>query len=127
MTHGSRDKNTLFAVLWPAVLGFLGDNDDDDRSARRYRFSEKGSLESVFKAAGFSHIEEREVAKTVIRQKGERFWQTMLLRAFGTRLEGFEDSRMETLHASIESAFEPYMNGDHYELLSTDMVACGVA
>ena len=127
MTHGSRSKNTLFSVLWPAVFEFLGDQDNDDRNARRYRFSEKGSLEVVFKAAGFSHIEEREVAKTVIRQKGERFWQTMLIRAFGARVEGFEESKMEALHACIQRAFEPCLNGDHYELLSTDVVACGVA
>ena len=127
MTHGSREKNTLFAVLWPAVFAFLGDKDSDDRSARRYRFSEKGSLEKVLKAAGFRGIDEREVAKTVIKQKGERFWQTMLLRAFGARIEGFDDSKMEALQASIEKAFEPYLNGERYELLSTDMAASGVA
>ena len=67
------------------------------------------------------------MVKTVIKQAGERFWQTMLIRAFGARIEGFEESRMEALHASIERAFEPYLNGDRYELLSTDMVACGIA
>ncbi len=127
MTHGPRDKNTMFSVLWPALFEFLGDKDNDDRGARRYRFSEKGSLEAVLQAAGFSHIEEREVVKTVIKQAGERFWQTMLIRAFGARIEGFEESRMEALHASIERAFEPYLNGDRYEFLSTDMVACGIA
>jgi ubiquinone/menaquinone biosynthesis C-methylase UbiE len=127
LTHGQHDKNTVFSVLWPAVSEFLGDKDSDDRGARRFRFSEEGSLEAVFQAAGFSHIEEREVVKTVIKQADERFWQTMLIRAFGARIEGFEESRMEALHASIERAFEPYLNGDRYELLSTDMVACGVA
>ena len=126
MTHGSREKNTLFAVLWPALFGFLGE-DDDDRGARRYRFSETGSLETVFEAAGFTGVEEREVAKTVIREKGVRFWQTMLTRAFGARLEGFEESKIEALHACIEKAFEPWLVGDRYELLSTDMVAFGVA
>ncbi len=127
LTHGSREKNSLFLVLWSAVFEFLGDKDNDDRGARRHKFSEKGSLETVFAAAGFSHIEEREVAKTVVKKKGERFWQTMLIRAFGARIEGFEESKMEALHACIERAFEPYLNGDQYELLSTDMVACGVA
>jgi hypothetical protein len=51
----------------------------------------------------------------------------MLMRAFGAKIEGFEDSRLAALHASIEQAFEPYRNGDRYELLSTDMVAHGVA
>jgi hypothetical protein len=51
----------------------------------------------------------------------------MLMRAFGTRIEGFEETRLEALHACIAEAFEPYLNGDRYELLSTDMVACGVA
>jgi len=127
MTHGAHDKNTLFSILWPAVFEFLGEEDDDHRAARRYRFSEKNSLVAVFKAAGFSHIEEREVVRTNFRPKDGRFWETMLLRAFGARLEGFEDSKMEALHASIEKAFEPYLNGDRYELLSTDMAACGVA
>lgn len=126
MTHGTREKNTLFAVMWPAVSAFLGE-DDNDAGARRYRFSEKGSLEKVFREAGFSRIEEREAAKINIREKDGRFWQTMLMRAFGTKLEGFDDARMEALHASIEDAFQPYLKGDHYELQSTDMVACGVA
>ena len=126
MTHGSREKNTLFSVMWPALFEFLGD-EDKDGGERRFRFSEKGSLEIVFKAAGFTHIEEREVAKTITKQKGEKFWRTMLIRAFGARIEGFKESRLEALHACIEKAFEPYLNGDQYELLSTDMVACGVA
>lgn len=126
MTHGTREANTLFAVMWPAVAGFLGE-DDNDAGARRYRFSKKGSLEKVFKEAGFSHIEEREAAKTVFKDKGDRFWQTMLMRAFGTKLEGFDESKMEALHQCIEEAFQPFLKGDHYELQSTDMVACGVA
>jgi ubiquinone/menaquinone biosynthesis C-methylase UbiE len=126
MTHGTRATNTLFAVMWPAVSGFLGE-DDDDSGARRYRFSEKGSLEKVFREAGFTHIEEREAAKINTREKDGRFWQTMLMRAFGTKLEGFDDAKMEALHTCIEEAFEPYLKGDHYELQSTDMVACGTA
>jgi ubiquinone/menaquinone biosynthesis C-methylase UbiE len=55
MTHSTRETNTLFAVLWPAVFKFLGE-DDNDAGARRYRFSEQGSLEKVFKEAGFTHI-----------------------------------------------------------------------
>lgn len=126
MTHGSRAKNTLFSVLRPAVLAFLGE-EDDGGVERRYRFSEEGSLETVFKAAGFTNIEEREAAKTVIKEKGDRFWQTMLVRGFGARIEGFEEARMEALHGSLEKAFEPYLNGDQYELLSTDMAARGTA
>ncbi len=126
LTHGSREKNALFSVLWPAVSRFLGE-EDNDAGARRYRFSEKGSLVTVFEAAGFTHIEEREVVKTNIKPKGERFWQTMLMRAFGAKIEGLEADGLEALHVSIEEAFAPCLNGDHYELLSTDMAACGVA
>lgn len=126
MTHGPRETNTLYSVMRPAVHDFLGE-EDTGGAERRFRFSKEGSLEKVFKAAGFTHIEEREVAKTLTRQKGDRFWQTMLTRAFGARLEGFDDERMEALHGCIEKAFEPYLNGDEYALLSTDMAAHGVA
>ena len=126
MTHGSRDKSTLFSVLGPAVHGFLGEPDTGG-AERRFRFSEKGSLEKVFKSAGFKNIEEREASKTDIREKDGRFWQTMLLRSFGARIEGFEEARLEELHGCIEQAFAPYLKGDHYELLSTEMVACGTA
>jgi ubiquinone/menaquinone biosynthesis C-methylase UbiE len=126
ITHGTREKNTLFAIMWPTLFKFLGE-EDTDVGARRYRFSQKNSLETIFKAAGFSHIEEREVAKTVTREKGERFWQTMLTRAFGARLEDFDEAKLEALHLCMEEAFQPFLKGDRYELQSTDMVASGTA
>lgn len=126
MAHGSRAKNTLFSVMRPAVLEFFGD-EGGNGSERRFRFSQEGSLATVFKAAGFTDIEEREVTKTVTRKKGERFWQTMLIRTFGARIESLEENRLEALHGCVEKAFEPYLNGDHYELLSTEMVARGSA
>ncbi len=126
MTHGSRTKNTLYSVMRPAVLDFLGEPSGGGME-RRFRFSEFGSLETVFKAAGFTDIVEQEASKTVTRDKGDRFWQTMLMRAFGARIEGLDEARLEELHQCVEAAFEPYLKGDHYELLSTEMVACGTA
>jgi ubiquinone/menaquinone biosynthesis C-methylase UbiE len=126
VTHGPAEKNTLFAVMWPAVFAFLGE-DTTTGNERRYKFSKPGSLEAVFLEAGFSEIKESEAVKTVTWPGGKRFWHNMLLRAFGTKIEDFDDARMEELQVCIEQAFAPYLKGDHYELLSTEMVASGVA
>ena len=82
MTHGSRTKNTLFSVMRPAVLGFLGE-EDDGGVERRYRFSEEGSLEAVFKAAGFTDIEEREAAKPLSRKRATGFGRPCYCAALG--------------------------------------------
>lgn len=126
MTHGVRERNTLSAVTEQVVQDFLGEQYECG-AARQLRFSEAGSLQAVFAAAGLVDVGEREILRTVTRERSTRFWQGLLERRYGTWIEPLNAEQQTNLNAALEMAFEPYLKGDQYELLSSDMVGWGTA
>ena len=124
MTHGVEERNTLSAVLAKVIHGTLPE-ESGETPPRRLRFRDAGSLRAVFDAAGFSEVGEREVLRTVIREGGSRFWQSLLERRYASRLKALDAEGRSRLDAAIDEAFAVYLAGDRYELQSADMVAWG--
>lgn len=124
MTHGVEERNTLSAVLAKVIHSTLPE-ESGETPPRRLRFRDAGSLRAVFDAAGFSEVGEREVLRTVIREGGSQFWQSLLERRYGSRLKALDAEGRSQLDAAIDEAFAVYLAGDHYELQSADMVAWG--
>ncbi len=121
MTHGAEERNTLSAVLADTVRHAL----PDAPPPRRLRFRRAGSLRAAFEAAGFEEAAEREIRRTVVRERGSRFWQSLLDRRYGPRLRALDAGARSRLEAAIEDAFAACLVGGRYELQSTDLVAWG--
>tara|TARA_B100000029_G_scaffold55972_2_gene50734 strand:+ start:1817 stop:2647 length:831 start_codon:yes stop_codon:yes gene_type:complete len=125
MTHGLRERNTPSAVLAQVIQNELGDKDDTAVASRQLPFSEPGSLQEIFTAAEFKDVHEQEILKTVTRERDSRFWQSLLERRYGPSLEPLDNAQLAALNDTIEAAFAPHLKGDHYELMSSDMVGWG--
>ncbi len=126
MIHGPKDKNTQYSVVRAAIFAFLGE-EDGARDIRRFRFSGVGELTALFEAAGFIDIGEEEIAETITRPVGRRFWQQMIDRTFSAKVAGLDQAARADLDLAIERAFEPFRAGDRYSLQSTERVAWGTA
>jgi len=124
MVHGVAEENTLYTVLRDTVWAYFNEQPSSTHN-RRFRFSKLGELTELLTAAGLEDIEERKVQENQKRPSEGRMWQRLLDRSYGKRLAGMSDEQLENLHAAIKTAFEPYLRGDHYELLSTDMLGSG--
>ena len=125
MTHGLRERNTASAVLAQVIQDELGNQDTLASLSKQLPFSEPGSLQEVFTTTEFRNVREREILKTITRESGSKFWESLLERRYGPRIEPLDCIQLAHLNAIIEAAFSPYLKGDHYELLSTDMVGWG--
>jgi ubiquinone/menaquinone biosynthesis C-methylase UbiE len=126
MTHGNQERNTLSNVVEQVVRDVLGEREGSS-AGRRLRFSEAGTLQEVFTAAGFENVGEREIRKTVTHERNTRFWRGLLERRHGPRLEALRAEEVAELNEALEMAFAPYLSDDQYELLSTDMAGWGTA
>jgi ubiquinone/menaquinone biosynthesis C-methylase UbiE len=126
MVHGAKAKNTQYSVVRAAIYAFLGE-EDTATDIRRFRFSGPGELAALFEAAGFAHVEEEEISEIVTRPAGEKFWQQMLGRGFGPKVEALDAGQRAALDDAIERAFAPYCEDGEYRLRSTERVAWGVA
>jgi SAM-dependent methyltransferase len=127
MVHGPARANTLYTVLRETVHAFLGEPVSPAHN-RRFRFSARGELTELLSAAGLVDVAEKDFGETQTRPGGSAqgpMWQRLLERSYGARLEGMSEERLDTLHENICRAFEPYLKGDHYELISTDRLGIG--
>ncbi len=125
MTHGLHERNTISTVLTQVIQDKLVDQNGLASPTRPLPFSEPESLKEVFATAEFRNVGEREIVKTHTCKGGTKFWKSLLERRYGPRLRLLDRAQLIDLDASIKVAFSPYLKGDHYELLSTDMVGWG--
>jgi ubiquinone/menaquinone biosynthesis C-methylase UbiE len=126
MVHGPAEKNTIYPLVRSTLFAFLGE-EDTSRAVRRFRFSGAGELTELLTSAGFADVEEREISNTVTKPRAEKFWHTMLERAFGPKVAPLDEIQRQSLDRAIEKAFERYLDGDEYRLQSTERVARGTA
>ncbi len=126
MVHGPPDLNGLYTTVQGAVLDHFGEQ-DDGRATRRFKFSGEGELRALFQGAGFQDVTEEFISKPDIRQADEPFWDTLLMRVFGTQVSGMEDGERAALDQRIAAAFAPYRKGARIELNSSERMASGAA
>jgi len=126
MVHGTREQNTQYSVVRATIFAFLGE-EDTAATIRRFRYSGAGELTAIFEAAGFSHVEEEEISEIVTRPAGQAFWQQMLGRGFGPKVDAMDAGQRAALDEAIARAFEPYLKDGEYRLRSTERVAWGAA
>lgn len=126
MTHGPPADNTMSVTLREAVRAYFGDT-GEDQSQRRFNHSGDGELADLFRQAGLNEVGTRKIVKPQIRPAEGRFWETLLLRTGGQRLEGMPEADLEDLNQTIREAFAPFLNGDKYEMTSAEQLAWGSA
>lgn len=124
MVHGPPDKNAMYTTVRAAVLDYFGEP-DDGHAMRRFKFSGEGELAGLLEAAGFQDVEAEFVSEIQKRPVGEVFWDALLMRAFGARVSALSEAERAELDRQITGAFEPFRNGDRYELISSEQVAAG--
>ena len=94
---------------------------------RRFRFAGDGELTAIFASAGFSEIAEELVVKTVTHDRGAKFWEGSLARRLGARLDDMDAGERAAVDGAMEAAFAPFLQGDTYELLSSERIVRGTA
>lgn len=126
MVHGPAADNALNPVLAEAVADYFGEEVIKPNS-RRHRYGGDGEMAEIFRKAGFSDVGDTPIREVRERPAEGQFWDVMLQRSHGARLEGLSGSDLEALHAVIAKAFEPFHKGDHYALHSAEQLAWGSA
>lgn len=126
MVHGPPDQNHLYSTVRTAVLSYFNEQ-DDGWAMRRFKFSAEGELRGLFEAAGFSDVDEEFISKPDIRPVGEPFWETLLMRAFGSRVSPLSTAERATLDERIAAAFVPFQTDGGIVLTSSERVASGAA
>jgi ubiquinone/menaquinone biosynthesis C-methylase UbiE len=126
MVHGPPDQNHLYSTVRTAVLAYFNEP-DDGWAMRRFKFSAEGELRTLFEAAGFGDVDEEFISKPDIRPLGEPFWETLLMRAFGSRVSPLSASERAALDERIAASFVPFQTDDGIVLTSSERVASGAA
>lgn len=126
MVHGPAADNSLNPVLAQAVADYFGEEVIKPNS-RRHRYGGDGEMAEFFRKAGFSDVGDTPIREVRERPVEGRFWDVMLQRSHGARLEGLSETELEALHEVIAKAFAPFHKGDHYALHSAEQLAWGRA
>ena len=91
------------------------------------RFGAEGALKALFSEAGFSGVSEQECRFAPRIDSKIPFWQANLEMRVGAELAKMSQVEIDGLNAKIRAAFEPYRNGEVFELSSLARVATGTA
>ncbi|MBT7956272.1 MAG: class I SAM-dependent methyltransferase [Rhodospirillaceae bacterium] len=126
MVHGPADKNTQWTTMHQCVQSFL-EVDDQARFDKHYKFSAEGELAGLLEEAGFADVQDELTITTVVQEDGKMFWEGNLMRSLGSRVDGLDETQMAALNAAIGEAFANFKADGNYELLSSNLVAGGVA
>lgn len=119
LVHGAPEKNTAYSVIRSTLFEYLK-IDDPEFGKRRFRFSKQGELTDLYREAGFTDINEEEFSNTISRDKGDRFWEAQIQQGFGPLTKHLSNSQLSDLSRRMETAFEPHISGDQYQLVSTE-------
>lgn len=126
VVFGPCADNTMFEVMRTVVPGFIADSPFNGELTP-FRFGAVGALGGALEAAGFNHVEEREIRFDSTAPVGRGFWRANLEMSFGAALEALSADRRAALDGALEDAFATYLDGDVYRLASHIRVAAGVA
>jgi hypothetical protein len=100
---------------------------DDEGVISPFRFSAEGSLAEYVKGAGFDEVTELELVKELRPPAGYRFWQAGVERGLGIPLDLLPADTLAQLDERMTVAFDPYRQGDHYQLTSLSWIVVGTA
>jgi ubiquinone/menaquinone biosynthesis C-methylase UbiE len=125
---GPREENTLLRIVHEVVTDlFELEQQGDEGVISPFRFSAEGSLAEYVKGAGFDEVTELELVKELLPPSGYRFWQAGVERGLGIPLDLLPANTLAQLDERMTAAFEPYRQGDRYQLTSLSWIVVGTA
>jgi ubiquinone/menaquinone biosynthesis C-methylase UbiE len=121
---GPREDNPILKIVHEVVTD-LFELEKRDAVIDPFRFAATGSLGAEMAQAGFLEIAEQDVTLTQRAPVGTHFWRPSLERGMSLPLEDVPgDTRCE-LEQRMTVAFEPYLQGEFYELPSLSRITRG--
>ncbi len=121
---GPREGNPILKIVHEVVTK-LFELQKGDAVIDPFRFAATGSLGEEMAQAGFLDIAEHDVTLTQRAPIGTRFWQASLERGMSLPLENFPRDTRQELEQRMTAAFEPYLQGEFYELPSLSRITRG--
>ena len=122
---GPREDNPVLKIVHD-VVNELFELKKGDAVIDPFRFAGSGSLGQEMAQAGFLDIAEHDVTLTQRAPVGTRFWQPSLERGLSLPLEDVPRDTRHELEQRMTAAFEPYLQGDFYELPSLSRMTRGM-
>jgi ubiquinone/menaquinone biosynthesis C-methylase UbiE len=125
MVWGPLEDTTNFRVFRAAAAEvFAADTAPPDFSTP-FRLGQPGTLASLFEAAGFSAVEERELRFAPRVPADRAFWRPNLDMSLGPRLESATDVERRALEDAIRRHLKPYRDGAVYKLTAHIRIGLG--
>ena len=121
---GPREANAVIDVV-NRVVTELFEFRDSDRDIDPFRFSAQGSLAQEMRRAGYLDVVEGDVTLHQRAPVGTRFWQASLERGLSLTLEQLPDGIRNEIAERMTEAFEPWRQGEYYELPSLSRITSG--
>ncbi len=126
MVHGPPDSNTLWTTVHVAAPRLLH-LDDSKRVAHHFRFSEGDELADLMQTAGFDVVADDQLCRTVVENRGERFWNKLLFRDYGNHIDALDEARQADVHDGMEAAFGEFQEAGEYRLRTAQRFLVGAA
>ncbi len=128
MVWGPRAGNTMLEILYQAIADEVVDQSGHDGDVP-FRFAAKGSMASLFDAAGFAPSEEMEVEMSPRIEAGKPFWEAQFRMNVPPLLEGRADNEEieSRIRRRVEDGFAATVIDGHHRLSIHARIGTGTA
>jgi ubiquinone/menaquinone biosynthesis C-methylase UbiE len=121
---GPRNDNPILRIV-NEVATELFDLPSGDGTIDPFRFSTEGSLAKKMEMGGFVDVEEGDLISSQHIPIGSIFWRAGFERGSSLDMDDLPAVTKAELERRMTLAFEPYRNGDFYELKSLSRITSG--
>lgn len=124
LVWGPEARNDRFRALRIGATAFFGP--DTVRPSARHRLGEAGAMTELFRAAGFTGIEEHAVDDVTEPAVDRRVWSSNMERTYADLINDLTADQRMALDAAMRAAFEPFHHGEVYRLRAEGRLGIGM-